>query len=408
MLRHMLYLARGQVRVRVTGASLARFLNLCAQNGLVPRHMRRTGWNELYATLSLEDFRALRRYMGRTGCRVHIVRRMGAPFCAAKLWPRRILWGGALGLFALCYILTTRVWAIEKKIDPALPEAELMSNLRDLGVCIGARSSSLDVRQLRWQIQRQMPEIAFIALNLQGNRLTIEARKAVPLPDMLDENAVAKVVATRTGVISSMRVQEGSPQVKAGDAVFIGDTLISGLVPPTTEGGDYRLAHARGLVYARTAYEKTVKRPLTFQRKTYTGRTRRQIALIFGKKRVNLYAGSGIPGGSCDKIVETKTFWLSESVVFPVSLVVQTYRYYTCAEETATLEAVQSDMGERALDALRVDIDGEITAYNQTVIEDNGAARLSLSADALEQIGEEALDDSVIPETPPETSESQE
>ena len=83
MLGRLWRLARGQVRVRVTGASLPRFLNLCAFHSLTLRRMKRTAWNELYATMSVEDFRALRRYMGRTGCRVHIVRRRGAPFAAA-------------------------------------------------------------------------------------------------------------------------------------------------------------------------------------------------------------------------------------------------------------------------------------------------------------------------------------
>ena len=86
MLGRLWRLARGQVRVRVTGASLPRFLNLCAFHSLTLRRMKRTAWNELYATMSVEDFRALRRYMGRTGCRVHIVRRRGAPFAAARIF----------------------------------------------------------------------------------------------------------------------------------------------------------------------------------------------------------------------------------------------------------------------------------------------------------------------------------
>ena len=46
MIGRLWLLARGQVRVRVTGASLPRFLNLCAFHSLTLRHMRRTAWNE--------------------------------------------------------------------------------------------------------------------------------------------------------------------------------------------------------------------------------------------------------------------------------------------------------------------------------------------------------------------------
>ena len=70
MIGRLWLLACGQVRVRVTGASLTRFLNLCAAQGITLRQMDRTAWNELHAIPSIRDFRMLRRHMlGRTGCR---------------------------------------------------------------------------------------------------------------------------------------------------------------------------------------------------------------------------------------------------------------------------------------------------------------------------------------------------
>ena len=126
MLARLWRLARGQVRVRVTGASLPRFLNLCAAEGLTLRRMERTAWNEMYATLSVAEFRALRRYMGRTGCRVHIVERRGMPFLAVRLRPRIGLWGGLVLLALLCWVLCAHIWSIEVHIDPALDEAEVM------------------------------------------------------------------------------------------------------------------------------------------------------------------------------------------------------------------------------------------------------------------------------------------
>ena len=102
MIGRLWLLACGQVRVRVTGASLTRFLNLCAAQGITLRQMDRTAWNELHATLSIRDFRMLRRHMGRTGCRVHILRKRGLPFLAARLRPRTALWGGAVFAATLC------------------------------------------------------------------------------------------------------------------------------------------------------------------------------------------------------------------------------------------------------------------------------------------------------------------
>ena len=402
MLARLWRLARGQVRVRVTGASLPRFLNLCAFHGLTLRHMKRTAWNEMYATMSVADFRALPRYMGRTGCRVHIVRRRGAPFTAARLRPRYALWGGFLLLALTCWLLCTRVWAIETDIAPALSEAEVMRQLDDLGVHIGARIRSIDARNIRWKILQMQPNMTFFALNIRGNSVSIQADGALPPDEKLDQDAVVKVVAERDGVVKSVRALDGQAVVQAGDAVQTGDTLISGLVPPTREEGEYHLAHARGEVEAYTLRTAASARALTTQEKRYTGKVRRQYALILGNKRLNLYIGSGITGATCDKIIETKTLRLSDSVVFPVSLVVQTYVFYEGEPAEQTVDEVRVEMISRALGGIAADMDGMITDHSETLAAENGAAVLRMTAHAVEQIGAEAVDDSEIPAPAPE------
>ena len=49
MIGRLWLLACGQVRVRVTGASLTRFLNLCAAQGITLRQMDRTGFPDVQA-----------------------------------------------------------------------------------------------------------------------------------------------------------------------------------------------------------------------------------------------------------------------------------------------------------------------------------------------------------------------
>lgn len=406
MLARLWRLARGQVRVRVTGASLPRFLNLCAEKGLMLRRMERKAWNEMYATLSVADFRALRQYMGRTGCRVHIVQRRGMPFWAARLRPRTALWGGLVLLVLLCWVLCAHIWSIEAHIDPALDEAEVMQQLEELGVHIGARISSLDTRSIRWTMLGMQPNMTFLSLNFRGNSLTIEAYGMTPPEEKIDQNAIVKVVAAREGVIKSVKALEGQPMVQAGDAVQTGDTLISGLVAPTREDGNYHLTHARGEVEAYTVHQVTAARALETESKVYTGKVRRQYALVLGNHRLNLYIGSGIDGGTCDKIIETRTLRLSDSVVFPVSLVVQTYVFYEREPQTATVEELRVEMLSRALEEIASGMDGTVTEHSETLTEQDGAAVLEMTVHAVEQIGVEAVDDSTIPEQPPSEDEA--
>ena len=133
-------------------------------------------------------------------------------------------------------------------------------------------------------------------------------------------------------------------------------------------------------------------------KKQYTGKVRRQYALVMGNKRLNLYIGSGIAGGTCDKIIETRTLRLSDSVVFPVSLVIQSFAFYERETAAQTVDAVRGQMLSRALGAVTEEIDGTVTDHTETLCEENGAAVLRMTVHAVEQIGAEALDDSTIPE----------
>ena len=336
--------------------------------------------------------------MGRTGCRVHILRKRGLPFLAARLRPRTALWGGAVFAAALCWLLGTHVWAIQTEIAPAIDETAVMQQLSEMGVRIGMPIKKLNTRQIRWKMMQLQPNITFFSLNLRGNSLTVVAYGSTDPPEVLDEHAITKVVAARDGVVTQVRALEGQPMVRAGDAVQTGDTLISGLVEPTREGGKYRTAHAHGTVQAYTTHTVQAARPLIEQSKRYTGKIRHQYALVMGNKRLNFYIGSGIAGGTCDKIVTTRHFWLSDSVVLPVALVTQTYTFYEREPMTRTAEDVRVDMLSRALGETAADIDGMVTSHSETLTEQNGAAVLYLTVHAEEQIGTEAVDDSTVPE----------
>ena len=73
------------------------------------------------------------------------------------------------------------------------------------------------------------------------------------------------------------------------------------------------------------------------------------MSISIGKMTKKLYFGTGIAGGTCDKMIEAKTWRLSESVRLPVTVFVQTYRYYDAEPETVTAVQERTEMVRRAL-----------------------------------------------------------
>ena len=395
----------GLVRVQVRGAAIERFLNICTRHGVVLRDLDRVDLGEFHATMSLADFKRLRGIMGRTGCRVHLLRRRGAPFVLHRFRKRYALFGGLAGLAALAWVLMAFVWVVHIPTTDGLSGLAIERNLRELGVRPGLRISALDAKAVQAGMMERMPELAFIALNVHGNRVDVEVHRREPKPEMLDGSVMTDVRATKAGVLTRVSAEQGQAVRQAGETVEPGDLVISSLVLPTTEQGSARLTHAAGEVEARTWYEETARRATVTGRKVYTGEEKTRFALVVGKNRINLYFGSGISDTSCDKIVEEMKIVIADSLEVPVYLERQTCRYYEEEPVEADPESLRETLTARAEERLRASISGEITASSAVLRPVGGGAELTLYAECLEDIGEEAVTTQELP--PPEAAKGE-
>ena len=112
------------------------------------------------------------------------------------------------------------------------------------------------------------------------------------------------------------------------------------------------------------------------------------MSISIGKMTKKLYFGTGIAGGTCDKMIEAKTWRLIESVRLPVTVFVQTYRYYDAEPETVTAAQERTEMVRRALGAVIRETDGgRVLSLRSALEEKDGAAVLDLTVHAVEQIG---------------------
>ncbi|MBQ8143423.1 MAG: sporulation protein YqfD [Butyricicoccus sp.] len=396
MLNRFVRWGRGSVSVRVRGSSMERFLNACARAGVRLHEVRRVDALELTCRLSIHDLRVLRHHMRRTGCRLHITGRQGAPFLLAKFLRRRVLVAGCVLLAGLWFVLGNFLWVIDLRIDPGLPRDAVIARLEELGVYTGAPIWTIEETMVRDLLINSFEEVGYATVARRGNAARVEVRARYVDPEMVDEAAHTGIAAARDGVITDLTVTGGEAIVKKGDTVEKGDLLISALVHPRTEEAQPYLSHGAGRVMARTWRIFTVTAPAEQPEKQYTGKTRSQYALIFGNKRINLYFGSGITGNTCDKIVEKYDLRLSETMVLPAALIRQTYRFYELVPVENTESRAQR-MAEDTERRLRESIDGELLEFTWSREETAEGLTLRCTAACEEQIGTEVLDRAELP-----------
>ncbi len=304
MIGETLELLAGEVRIRVRGASIERFLNACARGGIGLRRTCRMDFGELHATVSVRDFRRLRPVIRRTGCRVHILARHGAPFVLHRLRRRYVLFAGFAALGVLFWALTSFVWVVEIHAQPGISTYRLRETLHEAGAYAGIPIAAVDETAIREYVRREMEDtVDFVTVSRIGNVITVEAFGGDGDPETLDDKAVTGVVASRDGLVTEVQALGGYPLVCKGDVVQRGQLLISAVTPPTTEAGLGHIGHGWGQVKAQTSRSETSVRLLTRMKKRVTGRKKTQYAVVIGEKRFNLYLGSSMAAGNCDKKV---------------------------------------------------------------------------------------------------------
>lgn len=398
MLSHFLQWSAGWVRIQVRGASVERFLNVCMRGGVSLWRVERPAPDALTAVLSVADFRRLRTLMGRTGCRVHLIGRSGAPFWMQRARRRWALTGGLCLLAVLLFVLSSFVWVLELEAAPGVPVGKLRQILRENGIYEGAPLCRLDTGIARAALQTELPEAGVITFTKIGNAIRVVADRATNPPAMEDEYAQTGLAATRSGVVTAVEVTGGQALVKVGDAVTQGQMLASSIVPPTREEGLYHIDPGKGRVMARTEHGETVLCPTERTKKQYNGKTRTQYALVLGTRRINLYFGSGITAGTCDKIIEKTRLSIGPRLMLPVSVVRQTYRFYESVPLTDPEETAAEAVAARWFDRLAETIDGEILSRTWDTEVVPGAVRVTLHAVCEEQIACQMIDESPLPE----------
>ncbi|NCB63455.1 MAG: sporulation protein [Clostridia bacterium] len=398
---------RGSVAFTVTGAFPERFLNLCAQNGVGFWDLEWRDEHTLHLRVAREHAKRLKKLAERVQCDTRADRRMGVPFFLAKFKKRyALLLGLVLSIAAVC-VLSQFVLTIDVTGNEKVSTAEILSQLRRCGLKVGSYGPGLDGKAVSYEALLDLPELSWMAVNLHGTRAEVIVREKLPAPAVVDRTKPSNVVATATGIVTSIEPQDGRALFRPGQTVLEGEVLISGIMDikePAWSTIDLgvRVVHAMGDVHARTWRTLTAEIPLETQVKRYTGETKTRLALTFLDQRVNFYGNAFISMDRYDKITSTHSLTLPAGRVMPLALVTERYRAYET--ETATLDAGAAEALLKECLELRLRTlvgDGEVTRMDFAAREQNGILTVTLLAECREQIGKIVEYEGLVGENPP-------
>lgn len=395
MLKKAVKLLRGSVCVRAKSAYPERMLNLCSARGIEFWDVRWIDDTALSFCVARGDLRALRRAAEGCGAEVSIERTAGTPFFFARLRRRHALFAGGILCAALLLVNSLFIWDFEVTGNETVPTETILHALREHGVHRGTFIYSFRSQEICNRVLPELKDLCWVAVNVRGCKAYVQVRERVRAPERVNESEPTNVIAAKPGLVTKVRALDGEKRVLPGTSVQQGQLLIAGVVdtggtekPSVTT----RFLAGKGEVWARTWYDLTVRVPLTYEKKVYTGKEKRSHTLIWGENRLKIGAkGSSICNVDCDKI-KNQTLWtLFGLFALPVTWETETllpYELEVTPRSRADAEAQGKDVLETYLAALLGETDSVTQRRFSTAVESDTLV-VTLSAECEEQIGKE-------------------
>ena len=386
MLQKLVNLLKGEVTGRVESGFPERVLNLCAEYGVAFWNL---SWESPVAftfTMTRRDWKRLRRLTKRIDCEMSAVSWRGTPFFLGRMRYRVGLWATLLVCTIALFFGSFFIWDFEIEGNVNVSQQEILRALEKHGVGFGTYGFSVNSSELRNFILLDIPELSYIAVNVNGCRAYVQVRERVFAPEIIDQKKAGNTIAAKDALVTAVQPWSGEKQVLPGTTVKAGQLLISGVVENDFAGA--RFLRGTGKIYGRTWYHLECRVPLTVREKVYTGEEKVRRAILVGKKRINLYIGSSILGDTCDKIVNWEKWELPGSVALPVTMVTETLRPYELTERQRS-EKEALALAEEVLDARLAGYldEGEILSREIGSEVVDGYLVVTLSAECQEQIG---------------------
>lgn len=254
----------------------------------------------------------------KRGERLRLLRRKGLFWQFVKLKAHPVLVLGMAFLIGLMLWLPTRVFFFRVEGNSTVPAAQILAAAEESGLYFGVRRRGIRSENIKNDLLSLLPELKWAGVNTKGCVAVIRvAEKQAQTIQEPEAAGVSSIVAVRDGVLHSLTVTRGTALCVPGQSITKGQILISGY----TDCGLCVLSQAaEGEAVAFTKRSLQALIPGNRLQKGDTAKIIRRWYLIFGKKRIKLWFGSGILDSECGRMYQEYPLTLPGGFVLPVGL----------------------------------------------------------------------------------------
>lgn len=382
---------QGYLKIRVTGYSPERFLNLCKNKkidvwGLEARH------NAYDMYIRITGFRKLKPILKKTQTKVTIEGRYGLPFFFHKYRKRKLFFTGIILCMILIYSFTFFIWDIHLEGNLSITDDVLLEYLETQNVSHGMTKVKVDCEQIAKDIRKNFNDIIWVSASIQGTRLFIHVKENTDTFEMTEQGEEpSDIVADKDGVIKSIVTRNGVPQVVAGDEIQTGNILVSGTVDVLNDAKEviayrYVTSDADILIERIIQYEDKITKK--YDKKQYTDK-KRHLFYIKSNKHEFVLGWAKNSFENYETQTKEKELKFGENFYLPFFVGKKTLLEYEFVESEYTnkeMENLLNSHYKRFCTELE-EQNATILDSNFSIIEETDGLRASATITVLEEVG---------------------
>lgn len=359
MLFEFFHIIFGVVCFSAEGGFAERFINLCTSLGIELWAVSKTP-NGLRARTTVAGYKKIRSAAKQSGMRVRIEKKRGLPFLLRKYESRSGIFVGLAALVLALSVMSGSIWVINVDGNETLETEKIEEVFAEAGLKIGTRKRKLKKEGIDKNIVRDMSEISWGSVSIDGSVAEIKVIEAETKPKVEKSGGTANIVARKDGQVEIIEPYRGSAAIKAGQTVMQGQLLVSGVMQMKNETSVF--SDAQGYVVARTRL--SVKTNGVQPCRSYE--TKRIYSLYFFGREISLSKKR-----EADIVYHHKSWLYIAGVRMPFGIFYTQYTNIGEEKETAQATAELAAMNEYALKSYNETLHAQI--ISQQVTNENGS-----------------------------------
>ena len=275
----------GYLRVTIEGYYIERFINICKNEKILIWNLKRKKDIQLSLNIKISEFKKVCKIAKKTRCKIKIENRKGFPFLLHKYTKRKTFLIFLLILIFLTISSSNFVWNVDIVVENNQKLDNIMEDIEKAGLKTGELKSKINTKEVVNKIRLERKDVAWVGIELKGTNAIVKFVKADERPDIIDENEYCSIVSDKAGVITKINAQTGTANVKVGDTVNNGVTLINGWMEGKYTG--IRYVHAKGEIEAKIWHTKNKRINYNTTERKETGNLENKYSLKLNNFKIN-------------------------------------------------------------------------------------------------------------------------